>query len=334
MAKDRRRLNTICPYCFQTLNMLGFCPNCHRRGTADNGAPITLQPRTLLRKRYLLGMPLGMGGFGITYGAWDTETSTPLAIKEFFPQGYATRMPNSTAVGMIKAEYVAAFNHWLAAFIDEAQVLTSIAHIAGTVKIYDFFTENNTAYIAMEYLNGISLRRFLTARGGRLPLDETLRIMRPVLESLLVLHQYGVIHKDISPENIQIVQNREVKLIDFGAASIYNKSVSKPYIVLKHGFSPIELYRTDMKQGPWSDIYQVGATIYNCLTGIIPPPAPNRLGADPLVRPTFYNVRIPVVRENALMKAMRPAASERYSNIGEFIQMIYGEFMPPPLKIQ
>ncbi len=332
MERDTRHISAICPYCFHTLNNFGFCPNCRRSGAAQS-APDALPMRTLLHGRYLLGNVLGKGGFGITYNAWDSQTSSRVALKEFFPSGYVTRAPRQTGVAMLKAEYGGAFTHWLNAFIDEAKVLSNIAHLAGVVKIKNFFTENNTAYIAMEFLDGISLRQYLSARGGKLPLNETLHIMRPVLEALLTLHQYGVIHKDISPENIQIVQNREVKLIDFGAASIYNRSVQKPYIILKHGFSPIELYRTDLKQGPWSDIYQAGATIYNCLTGIIPPPAPNRIPIDKLVPPSAYGIHIPVVRENALMKAMRVNAKERYTNMGEFIQMIYGEFMPPPLKI-
>lgn len=211
MQKDRRNINTICPHCFTTLNKYGFCPNCRRRGVVGQTSPLVLPPRTVLQKRYMLGDMLGMGGFGITYLAWDLETSTRLAIKEFFPKGYATRVPCSARVTVMNESHLPAFNHWLAAFIDEAQVLTSIAHLPGVVEIADFFISNNTAYIAMEYLDGISLRQYLTLRGGKLPLKETLRIMRPMLESLLTLHQYGVIHKDISPENIEIVQNREVK---------------------------------------------------------------------------------------------------------------------------
>lgn len=329
MARDIRNLNLICPNCFGTLNVYGFCNNCKKYAIPVAPTAAVLPPRTVLQRRYFLGNTLGKGGFGITYLGWDLETSTRVAIKEFFPKGYAARGTDSVCVTVMTQDHTPAFNHWLSAFIDEAQVLTTVANLPGTVRIEDFFTTNHTAYIVMEYLEGISLRQYLASRGGKLPMKEVLSIMRPVLEALLALHQYGVIHKDISPENIQIVQNREVKLMDFGAASLYNKSVTKPYIILKHGFSPIELYGTDLKQGPWSDVYQAGATIYNCLTGIIPPPAPNRVQKDTLVRPSAYGIHIPLVQENALMKSLKIKASERYDNMGEFIQMMYGEFMPP-----
>lgn len=331
MARDTRSISNICPHCFSTLDKYGFCLRCRKRAVNVDGSRLTLHPKTLLQNRYLLGNPLGVGGFGITYLAWDMETSEKVALKEFFPKGYTTRVPFSPQVTVLNATYAPAFNHWLSAFIDEAQVLTKIAHMHGVVKIQDFFTANNTAYIVMEYLDGISLRQYLIARGGRIPVKETLNIMRPVLESLLVLHQYGIIHKDISPANIQIVKNRIVKLIDFGAASIYNMNVAKPYIVLKHGFSPVELYATAQPQGPWSDVYQIGATIYNCLTGIIPPPAPVRRQGDTLMKPSAYGVVIPAVQENCLMKSLNVQAKDRYDNIGAFIQMLYGEFLPPPI---
>lgn len=328
---DKRSLNSICPNCFATLNKFGFCPVCRKWAKSIEYSPIALSPKTLLQKKYLLGRTLGIGGFGITYAAWEPSTCSKLAIKEFFPRGYVTRIPGSAKVGVLKPDYLAAFKHWLSAFIDEASVLTSISHLPGVVGIRDFFVSNDTAYIVMEYLEGVSLQQYLVTRGGRLTLEETLRIMRPVLESLLKLHQYGVIHKDISPANIQIVRNREVKLIDFGAASLYNNNVAKPYLVLKHGYSPIESYRADLKQGPQLDIYEAGATIYSCITGIIPPPAPNRVGIDGIIKPSAYRIQIPVVRENALLKALKVNAAERYDNMGEFIQMMYGEFMPPPL---
>lgn len=331
MARDTRNLNLICPNCFGTLNVYGYCQNCRTYAIPVAPSAAVLPPRTILQRRYFLGKTLGSGGFGITYLAWDLETSTKVAIKEFFPKGYASRGTDSVCVTVSTQAGTPAFNHWLSAFLDEAQVLTNVVNMPGTVKIEDFFTTNHTAYIVMEYLEGISLRQYITQRGGRLPMKETLNIMRPVLDALLALHQYGLIHKDISPENVQIVKNREVKLMDFGAASLYNKNVTKPYIILKHGFSPIELYRTDLKQGPYSDIYQAGATIYNCLTGVIPPVAPNRLQKDTLVRPSAYGIHIPLVQENALMKSLKVNAKDRYDNMGEFIQMMYGEFMPPML---
>jgi serine/threonine protein kinase len=260
------------------------------------------------------------------------QNSIRVAIKEFFPKGYTTRTHKSAAVTVLKGSYAAAFNHWLSAFVREAQILTSIKHMSGVVKLLDFFQKNNTAYIVMDFLEGVSLRKYLNMRGGRVKLQEALNIMRPVLDSLLVLHQYGIIHKDISPENIIVVQNKYVKLIDFGAASIFTQNVIKPFIMLKGGYSPIELYNNSLQQGPWSDIYQAGATLYNCITGAIPPEAPARIPVDDLVRPSAFGIPIPLVVENCLMRSMAIDPAARYDNMGKYIQLLYGEFLPKPPK--
>ncbi len=251
-----------------------------------------------------------------------------VAIKEFFPKGYSKRIPHSLAVDVSDAANGKIFNYWLTAFIQESKVLTSIKHLDGIVNIYDFFLTNNTAYIVMEYLDGMSLHRFIHGRGGKLHLTETLNIMRPVLETLLLLHQHGIIHKDISPENIQIVNNRVIKLIDFGAASIYTQNIQKPFFVLKKGYSPIELYSKNGSQGPWTDIYEIGATIYTCLVGKPPPEATERYRQDKLVPPSALNIKIQPVREKTLLKALAVNPKDRYSNIAAFQQMFYGEFMP------
>ncbi len=326
---DPRDRNQICLNCFGTLDpKTRVCTHCRKRAADDQSPTYALPLRSLLANRYLIGMPLGRGGFGITYKAYDMLTCRRVAIKEFFPKGYTKRIPNSLAVDVTDSQNGKVFNYWLTAFIQEAKVLTSIKHMEGIVKIYDFFLTNNTAYIVMEYLDGMSLHRFINGRGGRLHINETLNIMRPVLETLLQLHQHGIIHKDISPENIQIVNNRTIKLIDFGAASIYTQQIFKPFFVLKKGYSPIELYSQNGSQGPWTDIFEVGATIYTCLVGKPPPEATERYVSDKIVPLSALNVKIQPIRERILMKALAVNPKDRYSNIGAFQQMFYGEFMP------
>lgn len=327
--QDTRDIRTICLNCFGTLDTrTGVCPYCGKRAEAGSPNTAALPLRTLLAGRYLISTPLGRGGFGITYKGYDMLTCTRVAIKEFFPKGYANRIPRSLAIDTSDEANGKVFNYWLTAFVQEANVLTSIKHMDGIVNILDFFLTNNTAYIVMEYLDGMSLHKFIHGRGGRLHLTETLNVMRPVLETLMMLHQHGIVHKDISPENIQIVNNRAIKLIDFGAASIYTQNVSKPFFVLKKGYSPIELYSQSSEQGPWTDIYEIGATIYACLVGNPPPDATERRIHDKIVPPSALNVQIQPVREKSLLKALAIKPEDRYKSIGEFQQMFYGEFMP------
>lgn len=326
--QDTRDIRSICLHCFATLDpKKRVCPRCGKKG--DEVSPAGALPfRSMLSGRYIIGSPLGRSGFGITYKAYDMYTSSCVAIKEFFPKGYTHRLPNTCAVLVSNEEGSKAFNYWLTAFVQEAKVLTSIKDLPGIVKIHDFFLTNNTAYIVMEFLVGCSLHRFIHGRGGRLHLNETLNIMRPVIEALLRLHQYGVIHKDISPENIQIVDNKTIKFIDFGAASIYTQNVQKPFFVLKKGYSPLELYSQGGKQGPWTDVYELGATIYTCLVGNPPPEAPERRISDKLVPPSALGVQIQPVREKSLLKALSIYPKDRYGNVAEFRQMFFGEFMP------
>lgn len=327
--KDNRDIHSICLNCFATLDpRTNVCPRCGMSAVGEVSATGALPLRSLLAGRYLIGAPLGRGGFGITYKAFDIFTCTVVAVKEFLPKGYAARRPGSALVEVGNAENDKVFNYWLTAFIQEAKILTSIKNLDGIVGVYDFFLTNNTAYIVMEYLDGMSLHKFIMGRGGRLNLNETLNIMRPVLETMLRLHQHGVIHKDISPENIQIVDNRAIKLIDFGAASIYTQNVQKPFFVLKKGYSPLELYTQGGVQGPWTDIYEIGATIYTCLVGSPPPEATERRLSDKIVPPSALNVKIQPVREKSLLKALAVLPKDRYSNIAAFQQMFYGEFMP------
>ena len=328
MMQDTRDYRYICMNCFATLDpRTRVCPRCGKRG--DEPSPAGALPlRSILSGRYVIGAPLGRGGFGITYKAYDMYTSSCVAIKEFFPKGYTGRMPNACAVDVGNAENAKVFNYWLTAFIQEAKVLTSIKNLDGIVKILDFFLTNNTAYIVMEYLNGMSLHRFINGRGGKLHINETLNIMRPVIETLHRLHLHGIIHKDISPENIQIVDNRIIKLIDFGAASIYTQNIQKPFFVLKKGYSPLELYTQGGSQGPWTDIYELGATIYTCLVGTPPPEATERRLSDKIMSPSALGVSIQPVREKSLLKALSVYPKNRYSNIADFQQMFYGEFMP------
>ena len=320
MREDVRNISSICPNCFATLKG-DSCPACGKDFSDTVNPPPALPVRYIMGSKYLTGKVLGIGGFGITYLGWDLSESRKLAIKEFFPRDFATRDSGGEIVNVKSPETVSQYNHWLNAFIEEAKILMRIKHLGGVVKLLDYFENNNTAYIVTDYLEGSSLREYLTAHNYKLTWDETLKILNPVLTSLMILHSYGVIHNDISPENIIIVLNKYVKLIDFGAAILYKVSnAARPYVVLKNGYSPLELYRpTARSQGPWTDVYQIGATMYNCITGYIPPVATEREKDDRLPKPSDLKIELPLHVEDALMKALAVFPQDRYSSIDDFM---------------
>lgn len=323
MREDVRDIKKICPRCFATLGAGRVCPSCGK--CADdliNPAP-AIPVQAVIGSRYLIGEMLGAGGFGITYAGWDLSESKKVAIKEFFPKEYATRHEEDFRVNVTEHDLVVSFNHWLKAFIEEAKILMRIRDLHGVVKLSDFFEANNTAYIVTDYLEGPSLRTYLAARGNKIPIAEALGILRPVFESLILLHESGIIHKDISPENILIVQNKYVKLIDFGAASLYKRATDyRAFTVLKGGYSPIELYKPDGIQSPRTDVYELGATLYNCITGYIPALATEREQADTLPPPSKLGAELPEYVEHAIIKSLAVRPLNRYPTVRAFLDAL------------
>ena len=220
MPKIRNNRN-ICLYCFGDLDERRVCKACKKKADDEPNLPHQLGKRSMLQKRYLIDKAIGEGGFGITYAAWDVVRGIKVAIKEYYPSGYVSRDPRSNRIIINAKQNYAASNRGLKRFIDEAKNLSSINNLAGIVSVYDFFSANNTAYIVMEYLDGISLKKYVR-RKGKLDIDATLAILKPVILSLGEVHATGLIHRDISPDNILITKNNEVKLIDFGASKAAN----------------------------------------------------------------------------------------------------------------
>lgn len=321
MPKIRNNRN-ICLYCFGDLDERRVCKACKKKADDEPNLPHQLGKRSMLQKRYLIDKAIGEGGFGITYAAWDVVRGIKVAIKEYYPSGYVSRDPRSNRIIINAKQNYAASNRGLKRFIDEAKNLSSINNLAGIVSVYDFFSANNTAYIVMEYLDGISLKKYVR-RKGKLDIDATLAILKPVILSLGEVHATGLIHRDISPDNILITKNNEVKLIDFGASKAANIGGQSVSIVLKQGFAPEEQYRLHGEQGPWTDIYALGVTIYYCITGQLPPESIQRMYDDTIIPPSQLNVKIDSFREKALMKALAVFAKDRYRTIKDFAADIY-----------
>ncbi|WP_251548433.1 serine/threonine protein kinase [Pumilibacter intestinalis] len=319
-----RTSKNVCLNCFGTLDSQRVCLSCKKKADDSPSPPHHLPQRTVLNEKYLIYRALGEGGFGITYLAWDISCGLKVAIKEYYPSGYVNRMPRSNQVIINSKQNQAASNRGLKRFIEEAKILAKIKNLPGIVSVRDFFSANGTAYIVMEYLDGISLKKYLQRKGGKVPCDEILAILRPVMDSLISVHKCGLVHRDISPDNIIVTKKNEVKLIDFGAAKQSNLNGKSLSIVLKQGFAPEEQYRTHGEQGPWTDIYAIGVTIYYAITGSLPPESIQRLYKDTIIRPSEKGATISPTQESALMKSLAVYARHRYQDVTQMITGLYG----------
>lgn len=286
--------------------------------------PHHLRMGTRLNNRYLIQGVLGEGGFGITYVGMDEVLCQKVAVKEFFPRGAITRNNQQTnEVVSVYGTKAANFHQGEEKFLQEARTLAQFNNVPGVVRVQDFFRENGTAYIVMEYLEGITLKQYLQTYGP-ICVEEMQNIFAPILEALDKIHQNGVIHRDISPDNIMCLPEGEVKLMDFGAARDYTDySAEGLSVILKMGFAPIEQYDSHGKQGPWTDIYALGATMYQCLTGRKPDDATKRSLEDTLVSPSMLGVCIAPPVEYAIMRALQIRPADRYQNLGEFCEDLY-----------
>jgi len=265
-------LTNICLNCMSVKQHSDeLCHACGTNSIIEANEPWHLQPGCILKERYLIGYSIGYGGFGVTYIAFDLILQLKVAIKEYLPSEFATRMPGVTKVSVYAGEKEEQYNHGLEGFMNEAQKLAKFTEHRGIVKIQDFFEENETAYLVMEYIEGVTFKKYLSTHDGKISFNEALTLLMPVIDALCEVHKTGIIHRDISPDNILLTGEKEVKLIDFGAARYattgHTKSLS---VILKPGYAPEEQYRSRGDQGPWSDIYAVGATLYRMITGIVP----------------------------------------------------------------
>lgn len=279
----------------------------------------SLQRNTGLIGRYVIQEVLGQGGFGITYLGIDKLYGNKVAIKEYYPQEIAMRKAQyEDVVTVTSIEEKNNYDKGKKRFLDEAQVMARFNKNEGIVKILDFFEANNTAYIVMEYLEGITLKQYLE-KYGVIQFRNLIEMMLPLLEALIEIHSQGLIHRDISPDNIMVQHNSKLKLMDFGAARDYTESGNKSLtVILKPGYAPPEQYQTHGVQGPWTDIYALCATIYKCLTGITPPDAIARVMDDKFKEPDQLDGKLSPDIKKILWKGMNIFPEERYQDIVEF----------------
>ena len=301
----------ICPYC-------GYI-----NGTMPEEM-YHLEPGTVLDKKYLVGKVLGFGGFGVTYIAWDQVLQRKVAIKEYFPRECASRMNGTEEITIFTGDRKKQFRNGLKSFKEEAAKLMKLHDIIGTVNVFDIFEENNTAYLVMEYLDGCTLAQMLKEK--IMPVEEALKMIRPVIRSLQEIHKNNLIHRDITPDNIFITKSGELKVLDFGSARYsalaQNKSIS---VIVKQGYAPPEQYQLYKDQGPWTDVYSLAATIYKMITGKVPEDSITRMVKDTLEAPSALGITITKSQENALLNALNTKISSRTQTMDTFEKQLFSE---------
>lgn len=312
-------ISDYCMNCFKPRGATEVCPHC---GFINNGNPkesFQLKPGKILNNRYLIGYAVSNGGFGIVYKAFDLKLNFIVAVKEYFPAGLVNRIPGKDEIVLFSPDKKAEFNTGKQKFLTEAKTIAKFDSHPGIVNIYNFFEENGTAYIAMEYLDGITLSKYLIDHGGKLSVDETLKIIIPIINALGDVHRENIIHRDISPANIMITVDGKIKLIDFGAAKFSDEeNEATRSIVLKPGYAPPEQYRKKSKQAAFTDIYAVGATIYEMITGVKPSESVDRMVEDDLIPPQKLEKSIPENISFAIEKAMQLSPDLRFRRMNEF----------------
>ena len=318
----------ICLGCMQEINTDDIkCPHCGFNPNAYKVNPRCLRLGTKLAGKYIIGKVIGEGGFGITYIGWDEKLELPIAIKEFFPPKIASRdtTTGNNTIYMFDHADEKSFEEGMRRSVKEARSMSKLEAYEGIVSIRDFFNENKTAYIIMEYVDGETLKEYLKENGKMEP-EDVLKVMKPVMKALEQMHRTGMIHRDISPDNIMIRRDGQVKLIDFGATRVaqeeYEKSLT---VMLKRGFSPEEQYRSKGHQGPWTDIYALSATMYYMLTGVIPPESMERVLEDKYVSLKEYDIELDTKIADAIDKGLCVLAKNRYQSMSDLIHDIYGE---------
>lgn len=318
---------TYCPGCMHPMEADTSCRFCDFSIDTYTISPRCLRPGTLLQDRYLTGRVLGEGSFGITYIGKDLLLGITIAIKEYFPISLASRdvrkeLDNTIYTFQNKEENL--YTKGREQFYNEARILSQFHELHGIVTVRDFFDANETAYLIMDYISGRTLKNYIK-ESGPLSAEKSLLLMEPVIKDLAEVHNAGIIHRDISPDNLILTEDEKLVLIDFGSARIENKSLTKSLTVMfKRGYTPEEQYRSHGKQGPWSDIYSLCATLYFMMTGEVPRESIERMISDNL--PSLLDkpeITLTASQKKMIMKGMSVKAKDRPQDMQVFWSGLY-----------
>lgn len=304
---------TLCENCFAEISS-DPCPLCGFNPRLHKNDPIALRLGSILNKRYRIGGVIGKGGFGITYLAYDLKLDTRIAVKEYYPLGLAIRTPGNTTVSVSNEDSEKSFRSGAEKFYNEARTVARFNGNINIVSVHDFFYENDTVYFTMGYLEGETLKSYL--KHSKLTEGQAVGVMQDISNALMAVHSMNILHRDISPDNIMLCNDGTIKLLDFGAArQVMAEQSQSLSVILKQGFAPLEQYQKRGRQGPWTDIYALGATVFNALTGELPDDPMTRFEDDTRLMGTDHGITEELW--NVLKKCMMLKIDDRYQDVFE-----------------
>lgn len=315
----------LCESCFAETEE-EKCPHCGYSKEEYIADQMVLPLGTRLNDKIIIGKVMGKGGFGITYLGYDLRMEKTIAVKEYYPNGIAYRSQSGTEVLVADPKSNETFDKGTEKFYSEAEMVAQFNGNPNIVGVYDYFRANNTVYLIMEYLNGITLKNYVK-KHGQINDGQALFVMDKIAAALSITHSAGVLHRDISPDNIMVCLDGKIKLIDFGAArQIVAESSSNLTVVMKPGYTPIEQYTKKGRQGAWTDIYALGASIYFAMTGTVIDDPYERMDSDDEFAENRHNINTTLW--NVIKKCTMINASDRYGSAIELRKALSGVSSP------
>lgn len=316
----------LCMGCMNPLDEYGVCHYCSYTDDIPH-LQSYLAPRTVLNDRYIVGKMLSYNGEGASYICYDTVAKTKAVLREYMPDTLCEREMKSNNI-VINADCLAKYKTYMSEFQDMNRTLTRMRNLKSICTAKDMFSENNTCYVILEYIEGVSLKKFLQSNRGYIQWNQVKKLFMPLFTTLSIIHNAGIIHRGISPENIIVTTAGELKITGFSISSIRTSSTAlSPEFY--SGYTAPEQYSSLEWQGTWTDVYSIAAVIYRILTGYVPPDANNRMHNDTMIPASRINQHIPRHVSNVLMKAMAVNSLERIRSVNDLVSELF-ENVPQP----
>ena len=312
----------LCYGCMTLVELKGgICPFCGYNNNQPSKDPNCLTPGTILRDRYLIGVPCSMNGEGISYLAYDHSVGCRVIVREYMPRHLCSRVEGNPAI-RISSAHLAQYKTLMADF---TELHRELARLRGQIQINDvtdLFSDYNTTYVVMEFPEGVRLVDYLKQNAGELTWSHLSTMLPRFLTTLSILHNAGIVHRAISPETIYITESETMMITGFGIASVRTANTELECQIYG-GYAAPEQYSANNRQGTWTDVYAVCAVIYRILTGCMPTTAISRMENDNLVAPGLLNPNVPEQVSLTVMAGLRIPSNDRIQTITELVTSLF-----------